>query len=252
MVEKVASVHEALGLLIHVANSPGLGVTELAKRSGITKARAFRLLATLEDCNFVQRKQGSSDYILGVSALMVGHAARQQVSLVSQAEKYLISLGERFNENVIVRMRNGFETTTVSTWECSHEVRVNGIGTKILPLHAGSSSKVLLAFAPEDVRKAYLELELKHCTAKTITQPKKLTQEIDRIRKNGYATSFGESFSDVAGVAVPIFDSSNEAIAAMGFSIPSNRFQTDKVDNFLAALQEAAQKLSAELGYKKK
>lgn len=249
MVYTVAAVEEALGLLIHIANAPGLGLTELAKRSGNTKARTFRLLTTLEDRDFVQRKHGSATYILGVKALLVGFAAQNQVSLVRQAEKYLLALGAKFNENVLVRVRNGFETVTVAMWECNHEVRVHGIGTKILPLHAGSSSKVLLAFAPEEVRQSYLELKLHPCTDNTITQRSKLVQELDRIKRNGYATSFGESFTDVAGVAVPVFDHTNRVAAALGFSIPSTRFGTHKLEDLVDALRESAQKLSAELGY---
>lgn len=52
----ISAVDEALALLLIVAQKPGLGVTELAKVSGNTKARAFRILFTLEQRNFVVRK----------------------------------------------------------------------------------------------------------------------------------------------------------------------------------------------------
>jgi len=52
----VAAVDEALKLLFLLAHAPGLGLTELAKRSVITKARAFRLLTTLEQRDLVRRR----------------------------------------------------------------------------------------------------------------------------------------------------------------------------------------------------
>ena len=91
----VASVDEALGLLMLVAQNPGLGVTELSKRSEITKARAFRLLSTLERRGFVQRSGDAATYHLGYNALLVGLAADEQVSLVRQAGKYLQQLASQ-------------------------------------------------------------------------------------------------------------------------------------------------------------
>jgi predicted transcriptional regulator len=44
----VDSVDSALKLLSHVAEHPGLGVTELANQLGINKSRAYRMLCTLE------------------------------------------------------------------------------------------------------------------------------------------------------------------------------------------------------------
>lgn len=51
----VAALREGLSVLMIIAHNPGLGVTEIGKRSGNTKARAFRMLATLEQASFIQR-----------------------------------------------------------------------------------------------------------------------------------------------------------------------------------------------------
>ena len=122
----VASVDEALSLLVHVASAPGLGVTELAKRSGNTKARAFRLLTTLEARGFVQRRGEEATYQLGYKTLLIGMAAQEQVSLVRQAERFMLQLGELFNENVQVRVRDGLNSVCVARWESTHDVRIFG------------------------------------------------------------------------------------------------------------------------------
>src|SRR5688572_21110112 len=96
----VAAVQEALAVLMIVAHNPGLGVTEIAKRSGNTIARTFRLLATLESASFVQRDKDATTYSLGHIALVLGLAAQEQVSITRLAEKYLDTLQARFNETI--------------------------------------------------------------------------------------------------------------------------------------------------------
>jgi IclR family KDG regulon transcriptional repressor len=244
----VESVDEALGLLSLVAQAPGLGVTELSKRSGITKARAFRLLSTLEERGFVQRQVEGAVYQLGKAALLVGMAAVTQVSLVRQAAKYLEALGARFNENVQVRVRDGIETVCVARWECTHDLRIHtSVGSK-RPLHAGASGKLLLAFSPDSVSEAVLGGELTKFTAATLSRTR-LLQDLGRIRKQGYAVSHGEVASDVVSVAAPVRDSSGQVIAAISVSAPASRVQ-DNEARFVDPLVESARSLSAELGWR--
>lgn len=244
----VESVDEALGLLSLVAQAPGLGVTELSKRSGITKARAFRLLSTLEERGFVQRQAEGAVYQLGSASLLIGMAAVAQVSLVRQAAKYLESLGARFNENVQVRIRDGLETVCVARWESAHDLRIHtSIGSK-RPLHAGASGKLLLAFAPDAVAEQALGADLPKFTPRTPSRSK-LTQELARIRKQDYAVSHGEISADVVSVAAPVRDGSGQVMAAISIAAPASR-APDEGEMFIAPLVDAARALSAELGWR--
>ena len=246
----VASVDEALGLLELVAHSPGLGVTELSKRSGITKARAFRLLSTLEERGFVQRTADVATYHLGTKALLLGFAATDQVSLVRQSSKYLEALGAKFNENVQIRVRDGFESVGVARWDSTHDLRIHGTVGGKRPLHVGASGKLLLAYAPDGVVQALLSHDLQRFTANTIVSKSRMAQELGRIRKQGYATSVGELAVDVLSVAAPVRDGTGLVVAALGISIPSTRAQPQDLEGFAIELRVAADALSAELGYR--
>lgn len=246
----VASVDEALGLLELVAHSPGFGVTELSKRSGITKARAFRLLSTLEVRGFVQRTAEAATYHLGNKALLLGLAATDQVSLVRQSSKYLAALGAKFNENVQIRVRDGFESVGVARWDSTHDLRIHGTVGGKRPLHVGASGKLLLAHAPDDFVQTFLAQDLQRFTANTIVHKTRMTQELARIRKQGYATSVGELATDVLSVAAPVRDGAGQVIAALGISVPSTRAQPQDLEGFATALRVSAEALSAELGYR--
>ncbi|AMO25304.1 IclR family transcriptional regulator [Ramlibacter tataouinensis] len=248
MAYTVESVDEALGLLSLVAQAPGLGVTELSKRSGITKARAFRLLTTLEERGFVQRQAEAATYQLGSASLLIGMAAVEQVSLVRQAVKHLEQLGAKFNEDVQVRIRNGLETLCVARWESTHDLRFHTpIGSR-RPLHAGASGKLLLAFAPEAVAAEILAADVPRYTPQTLSRTK-LSQELGRIRKQGYSVSHGEISADVVAIAAPVRDGSGQVIAAISIAAPASR-APDKGEKFIQPLLGAAQALSAELGFR--
>lgn len=244
----VAAVDEALGLLSLVAEHPGLGVTELARRSGNTKARAFRLLSTLEGRGFVERQGESAVYHLGHKTLLLGLAARDQISLVSRAQRHLDELGRRFNETVHIRVRDGLESVCVALWESGQDVRVSTHIGKRRPLHAGSSGKVLLAYGPEEIRQAILSSELERYTPNTIVQRSKLAQELTKVKAQGYATSFAEVAQDIRSVAAPVRDATGQVVATLGLSVPSTRASEATMKTFIDAVVGAAAVLSRELG----
>lgn len=244
----VAAVDEALGLLILVAAQPGLGVTELARRSGNTKARAFRLLCTLEGRGFVERHGDPAVYRLGHQALLMGLAARDQISLVNQAHRYLQELHDKFNELVQIRVRDGLETVCVALVESTQDVRVSTFIGRRRPLHAGSSGKVHLAHCPEEIRQAVITSELTRFTANTLVQRSKLLQELAKIRSRGYATSDSEVSADIKSVAAPIRDASGQVVATLGLSAPASRATDKQMKSFIEAVVSRAAALSRDLG----
>lgn len=247
----VDAVDKAVGLLFLVAQQPGLGVTELAKRSGNTKARAFRLLGTLEQGGLVQREGTAATYSLGYKALYLGAAAQEQISLTRLAQAHLQEIGAQCNESVLVRIRDGLETVCIARWDSPHAIRVHmEIGNR-RPLHVGASGKLLLAYAPPEVREAVLQSTLEKFTPNTITASGKLKKEIAAIQHDGYSVSFAERSADTVSVASPIRDASREVVAALSIAGPANRITEARLPQFIELVKCGARDMSQKLGYVK-
>jgi len=245
----VAAVDEAIKLLFLVAAQPGLGLTELAKRSGITKARAFRLLTTLEQRDLVKRRGDPVTYRLSLQALHLGAAAHAQNDLVQCVREPIERLGRRFNETVAVRVRDGLETVSIARWESTQSLRVHGeVGQRHI-LYAGASSKVLLAFAPPEVVEAVLAQERERFTPNTLVSKAALLAEIKLVRHRDCAVSIGERAPDTAAIAVPIRDGGAEVVAALVLSMPATRMKGQEAQ-LLAALRQEALEISTRLGYR--
>jgi DNA-binding IclR family transcriptional regulator len=192
----VDAVDKALNLLFLVADQPGLGVTELAKRAGITKARSYRLLETLEKSGLVRRHGNSAIYSLSFMSLFVGAAAQEQIKLVRLAKQYLENLGKQFNEHAYVQVRDGLEAICIAHWDSRQMVFVpTKVGVR-KSLYAGASGKLLAAFAPRVVQDRVLEEEKIRYTENTIVERDRLEREFKKIRSEGHSLSQGERVID--------------------------------------------------------
>lgn len=249
MTYTVDSVSTAIELLFLISECGGNGVTELAKRLGITKARAFRLLATLEECGLVCRQMPMATYILGYRALIIGVAAQVQLNLIRIAKDLLEPIGRECNESVLVRVRDGLETVCAASWDAPHTVRVhNQLGDR-RPLFVGASGKLLLAHAPEDIQRTVLRSKLERFTPNTIVNRTELKQELERVRTEGYSVSFAEKAADTVAVAAPIRDASGVVVASLSITMPSSRASKEKVDKYIIFIKHAAVRFSAALGH---
>lgn len=246
----VASVDEAIGLLFLVADQPGLGVTELARRSSNTKARAFRLLTTLEQRGLVIRRGESATYFLSFAALRLGFSAQNQMNLIELVREPMELLLAAFNETVIVRVRDGLQSLCIARCEPTRALRVNGeIGARHV-LHAGASSRLLLAFAPQEVQQQVLHDAKQAFTASTPLDLAQLEASLEEVRQRDYAFSIGERVEDVGAVAVPIRDAVGQVVASLSISAPAVRMTPEHVQRYLKLLHAQAGQISQQLGYK--
>jgi DNA-binding IclR family transcriptional regulator len=117
------------------------------------------------------------------------------------------------------------------------------------PLYAGCSSKVLLAFMPEEAIDRVLEGPLTPVTSHTPTNAAQIRSELARIRRDGYAISFEETDEGVAGVSVPIRDHLDRVVAGLSISGPITRVNEGTIDATIALALDGAQQIAERLGY---
>jgi len=245
----VDAVSKAIELLFLVAQQGDLGVTELAKRSGNTKARAFRLLATLEEKGLVQRKMPLATYSLGYGALVLGTAAQGQLSIANVAGQLLEGVGRECNESVLVRVRDGVETVCIAWWDAPHAIRIHSQLGDRRSLGVGASGKLLLAHAPPEVREQVLAEKRERYTPNTITGRAELEAELARISEEGVSVSMSERSLETLAIAAPIRDAGGEVVASLSITAPTNRVDADAVIRYRAIIADGAARFSRALGF---
>lgn len=226
-----------------------LGVTEIAQELGISKAVVHRILNSLRAQGFIDIDPVSRRYLLGPSALAVGLAFLRNVDVRDLARPVLRELSEQTQETATLSIRSGWQRIYIDQVTPSREVKMTVDIGRPFPLHAGSSSKALLAYLPDDEVSAYVaDAALEPLTDLTITDPTRLKAELAKIRHVGFAASLGERQAGAASVAAPILDHDGRPIASMSLCGPVERFQAE-AEAAASLIVAAGKNLSQRMGY---
>lgn len=248
----VGTIERALAVLDLIASSSqeDMGVTEVSKDLGLSKAVIHRVLTTLVARDYLQVDPSTRRYRLGPMALVLGSAYLDRLDLRALALPLMHELSERTGETVTFSLRNGSSRMYVDQVTPDREIKMSVAIGRSYPLHAGSSSKSFLAFLPEDEQERYLQnRDLARLTDTTIIDPERLRDELATIRERGYAVSLEERQAGAGSVAAPIRDRSGRPIAAISVCGPVERFR-GQMDVVPPLLLDVCDGLSRQLGHR--
>jgi DNA-binding IclR family transcriptional regulator len=213
-----------------------LTLSELARRADLSLTTTHRVVAELTAWGALNRRPGG-EYVVGRRLWDLGLLAPVQTNLRETAAPFLSDLYAATLATVHLAVRDGIEALYIDRLAGRASVPVvSQIGSR-LPLHATGVGKVLLAHAPEPVRRAALS-RLTRITAHTITQPGLLNRQLGRALREGFAQANEEMSLGAYSVAVPIRDHSGTVVAALGIVVPELGRHRPRL---VAALQVAAQ-----------
>ncbi len=239
----VGSVARALALLDALADSDtGLGVNELARRLGVNASTASRLLGTLEDGGLVERTPGGP-YRLGLKLVALSDRVLSQLDLRERARPWLTWLVDQTGETATLSVPGSEDAITVDfVPSASSVVSTARLGRPSVS-HATAAGKVMLAFGNRSAAPAG-EGELVAYTERTITDPRALARELDRVRESGIAEAVGEREPDLNALAAPVLGRDAELVAILGLQGPAARMPAAK----RRALRDPLRRAAAELG----
>jgi DNA-binding IclR family transcriptional regulator len=219
-----------------------LSLTELAQRADMPLATAHRLVGELVRGEVLVRRPDGS-YVVGRRMWDLGLLAPVETGLRHAASPFLHDLYGATLATVHLAVRDGTSVLYVERVSGHASVPVvSQVGSR-LPMHATGVGKVLLAYAPEDVRTEVLG-NLTRVTPYTVTQPGRLLEQIRRVHSDGYATTSEEMSLGACSVAVPVRSPDGDVVAALGIVVAG--LQRDKA-RLVSALQVAARGIGRSL-----
>jgi DNA-binding IclR family transcriptional regulator len=249
---RVQVIDRALSVLEVLADEgQPLSLVKLSKILGLPKSTTMRLLMVLEGHRFVQKNAENGLYRLGLKLFELGSKAVAQFDLTERARPHLERLVSRTSETAYLSVLDGGEALVMDRVESSQAVRVpTSVGWRH-PAHSTAVGKVLLAFAPKSKLTAMLgKGRLRAYTRKTITSVAHLLEELQRVRNQGFALDDEETEEGLRCIAAAVREHSGQVTAALGIIGPAYRIPDNRVAILAATVIGAADKLSAELGYR--
>ena len=247
----VDAAAKALSLLDAFSqHEPSLSLSQLMERTGLPRATAFRLLATLEQCGYVV-KEGPG-YSLGFKLFVLGNVVADGLDLRRVAHPHLEALRDATGETVQLAVLEDWQVVHLDRVISNQSVAymVSHVGA-ILPAYCTALGKALLAFQAEDMVDAWASTqELRRHTPTTITTAGGLLDELRRIRARGYSIDDEEREVGVRCVGAPVFERDGGAVAAISLGAPTARLPRTLEGSAIATqVLATALAISRELGY---
>lgn len=247
-----ATLERALQILFLLEENPsGMSVAALVEGTGCPRATLYRYLSLLESHALVSqvpdgRGGGSGRYTLGNRLIALASKVPVERELVRALLPRMVELSQRLGETVILVQPIGLQAICIERVEHPARVRLSFEKGAVLPLHAGASARVLLAYmSDEEVERVIRTVGLPRYTERTITDPAQLREVLAETRRRGWAVSDEEMDPGVRAVAVAILDASGHPRAAISVVGPIFRLQGEKTEQALELLGRLRDELKA-------
>jgi DNA-binding IclR family transcriptional regulator len=244
VISKVLRILEALQ-----GSSAGLGLKAICDLTGIHKSTAHRFLKHLEREGYLVRTEAGA-YLIGPRLSQMSTRGSQGATLQAVARPILWELWKSTQETVNLAVLDQGTVLYVDVIESPHEFRLSSrVGTR-RSLHVTALGKALAAFLPVDLRASILStIKFQPATPKTIMNLVHFRQELEKIRRQGYAVDDEEAVQGARCVSAPILNADREPIAAVSVSGPVTRVSPNQVAALAGAVSSAARAISVAMGF---
>jgi IclR family acetate operon transcriptional repressor len=242
------SASRVADVLLVLADGPHyVGVSEVARGLGLSKTVVHRILRSLAARRLASADDARGRYCLGPAAAALGARAMRDLDLRAAAMPVLRRLQAATDETTTISALVGTARVYLDQVVSLNEIKMTVEVGRPFPLHAGASSKAVLAAAGPELQAQVLEGALAVLTPLTIVSRDRLRRELDTISETGVAVSHGERQVGAGSVAAAVIGIDDQVIGAISLCGPLARFGGDEVERYRPLVRAAAAEISAAL-----
>jgi IclR family pca regulon transcriptional regulator len=230
------------------ASAPAQTVSDVAQRTGTTRAGARRILLTLLHLGYVE--QEGRLFRLTPKVLDLGFAYLSSLPVWTLAQPVLEHFSETTGQPCSMAVLDGHEIVCVLRILAPNRLLTIDLGIgKRFPAFCTALGRVLLGgLAPAVAAQRLAQTPFERHTSRTVTDQGQLMEIIEKARQHGWCMIKDELEPGLIAIAVPIRDRSGKAVAAISVHChgadPTAR---SPAEDFLPPLQAAAAKISLTL-----
>lgn len=248
MVEpKIVNSIVRAALILQTLSAGNSRIGKISESVNLSKGTTHRLLLTLAKVGFVFQDPLTQGYHLGPGLLQLfSDPILSHNSLISCAFEEMSHLKDLTRETVLLDLRAGLQKVCIEKIDSPENLKYTNEKGFAAPLYVGGGGKVLLSELEDDEIHIILkQISFVPITSNTIIDAEQLRAEIKKVRRQGYATSFGERVPGSSCVSVPV----KNYVTPVALSIlgPASRFTPKRIMATIEELKQAAGKISDNL-----
>jgi DNA-binding IclR family transcriptional regulator len=215
-VKQIQSLRNACRIVETIARVAPIGVSELARVTGIDKSAAHRVAVTLHAAGWLDRTDDGQWRIAPTLAALVRGAAMD--SLVEGVIPLLERARDRTGETAMLVVPDGNRLRIVAIAESHHNLRVTAPVGAEMPARQSAALRALAAhFSPSELQ-----------TWRAI-DPDLTELALAKIREQGWSVNDAELTSETRAVAAALLRPDGESLAAFVLCGPSTRFDRNDI-----------------------
>jgi IclR family KDG regulon transcriptional repressor len=246
----VQSIGRAFSILEEVArNRDGIGLADLSKRVGLHNSTTFHLVKTMVSLGYIRQLKDSKRYRIGRPLFALAASALDEMEMVSMATPVLEDLALATGESSHFAARMDDTVVIIARTSGPGAFQLTDRAGLVRPAYCTAIGKIILAaLRPEQFERYLKRVELKALTGNTITDPQRLRNEIDEVRRSGIAFDDCELNNELRCAAMPVRDFSGQVAGAIGISGPVWRLSIQALQSRAQSIAGAAHELSKAFG----
>lgn len=223
-----------------------VSVAELVRSLDLPKPSAHRICGTLEEMGVLVRDPVARGMTVGPRLSRLALDTMLASADSGGRRQILRSVVDEAGETCTLTALDGDEVLCLDRVESSSPLQVQLYAGSRVPLHCTASGKLFLAFLTKSKRSRFVRAApLKRYTDNTLTDPKHLEHELDRIRKAKLSSDNQEFLPGLVAVAVPVVDDRGRVCAAISVNAPATRMSVESAAPHVQALRRASSALSS-------
>ncbi len=224
-----------------------LGLSDIARRTGLEKSAVQRLCHTLFKLGFLDRDDDTRRYRPGMRMLEMAFAYLIQDRLVELAMPRLIEIARAFGTTVNLSVLDGAHIvykTRIPHARQAYDTTLIGVRQPALNTASGL---VMLAFRPPEELEAVLaSWQPTAITPYTTTDPERIRAQVAAARRDGYTITSNQLMLQELGVAAPVLGDAGIAVAAVSMPVYMPEWTVERVrDELITVVTETARSVSS-------
>lgn len=230
--------------------APSLTLTEIAERTGLTRATARRFLLTLRSLGYVE--SDGKHFSLRPKTLNLGYAYLASLPVWEVAKPHMRELADKVMETISASVLEDTDIVFVARVEAGRIMNMTlGVGAR-LPAFATAMGRVMLAdLDADDLDRYFARATLVPLSNQTITDESRLREIVSEVRERGSVLVDQEVEEGVRSLAVPIMNSEGRTEAALTVCSHAYRVSVDQImSEFLPLARDTADRIGAEIAHR--
>jgi IclR family pca regulon transcriptional regulator len=222
---------------------PSPTLSDLAGRTGLSRAAVRRSLLTLVHLGYVGQK--GRQFFLTPRILELGFGYLSSLGLPELALPFMETLAQRVGESCSLTVLDDADIVYVARVPVRRIMAISlGVGAR-LPALAASMGRVLLAGLTDEALDEWLaRASTRPLTPHTLHDKVALRDEVLRVRAQGYSLVLQELELGLCSIAVPVRDRQGRTLAALNVGMPYGRGVRERtLKEILPALRDAVRSI---------